>query len=209
MDISTQEDLQLPDLSQLITSTEYVSKNRLATNALGFVIQDTVNNPFFPIPIPILDKGRGYLHLVFRQYISMYQKQYTNNTLPWHFVVQFDSVQGFYNIHNTRPINLKYPFDNNQLKEIINVNDLDVDDNIMKLLNNPNTDPSEMIHICIIGDTNLDVYTRDIYEKIGEFIISPLSKIYKISPFINDGIFLFNTGDKFKHSMISNYIRRI
>nr|MBC8427293.1 hypothetical protein [Pseudomonadota bacterium] len=84
------------DRVKLIASAEVVPKNRFRTRIQGFVIQDSVNNPMFPIPNPILDKGKGYLSKIFKQYIAKYQKQYETNTLPWHFVIEFNKDHGYY-----------------------------------------------------------------------------------------------------------------
>jgi hypothetical protein len=195
--------------AQLIGSTKVAPKNRFRTRIQGFVIQDTINNPLFPIPIPILDKGKGYLSKIFKQYVAKYQKQYATNTLPWHFVVEFNKDHGFYVVHNTRPINLKFPFTSKEISEFIELNEVEINDKTKELLERDNIELQEMIHVCIVGDTGLDVYTRDLYKKIGEYIIGPFSKIHKISPLLDEGTFFLNVGKKFKPNVLKTSIKKL
>lgn len=197
------------DRAKLIASAKVAPKNRFRTRIQGFMIQDSVNNPLFPIPIPVLDKGKGYLSKIFKQYIAKYQKQYETNTLPWHFVIEYNKDHGYYVVHNTRPINLKFPFSMEEIRNHVERNETELNDKAKEILERQNLDPREMIHICIVGDSGLDVYTRDIYKKIGEYIIGPLSKIHKISPLLDEGTFFLNVGKKFKPNVLKSHIKKL
>jgi hypothetical protein len=197
------------DRAQLIASAKSVPRNRFRTRIQGFVIQDTINNPLFPISRPILDKGQGYLGKIFKQYMAKYQKQYETNTLPWHYVIEFNRHHGFYVVHNTRPINLKFPYNTDEINKSIETNGIEINDKTKEFLGKENLDPQEMIHVCIVGDSGLDVYTRDLYDKIGTYIIGPLSKIHKIAPILDTGIFFLNTGKKLKPNLLKTHIKKL
>lgn len=195
------------DRSGLIASGEFSPKNRIRSKIQGFVIQDTVNNPIFPLPFPPIDRGKGYSSKIFKQYIAKYQKQYETNTLPWHFLIEFS--QYGYNVFNTRPVNLHFPYKTKQVKEIVDMNNVSLINKRTEDLLNSGKELQEMIHIIIVGNSEMDVYTKDIYRKIGNTIIAPIAKQYKVTPLVDEGTFFLNVGQKFKPNVLKNYIKLI
>lgn len=153
----------------------------------GFIIEDTYNNIKFPIKKPRLDTNKAELPVVYRQFQAKYSKFKLDN-LPWHFVVE--NIDGIYVAFNTRPILLKYPFTNSELKIDLNI------------------DVSQCIHIAIIGDTDSDVYTTKCYELIGRKCIAPFLKIMRKSGSINRNILPLNIGSKFNIKILENFIKK-
>lgn len=189
--------------SKLIASQDSVSSNRFKTRPHGVIIEDTVNNALLPIPLPILDNNKNNLPLIVKQFYAKYGKQNFNGSLPWHFVLEF--FDGGYKIHQTKPLDQAYPFNNKMAKKIIDLNNVRLTKETDKFLKGT-LDMRECIHILIIGDSHLDVYTKDIYKKIGEFIIGPLSRLNKFSAISN--IYQLNLGSKFKKDILQNYVRK-
>ena len=94
--------------------------------------------------------------------------------MPWHFQVEL--VDRDYIIQNTRPINYKTPF-----KEY-----------------------EERIIICLVGNSNEDVYMPDIYKKIANICIKPFhnGRIEKVP--IDNMVFL--TGKSFFKQMLFKHL---
>lgn len=124
---------------------KYVKANIFDGPAFGFVIMDTLNNPEFPIAATILDKTKFDSTTILKEYRKVYRLTKMEIFMPWHFQVEL--VDRDYIIQNTRPINYKTPF-----KEFENY-----------------------IIICLVGNSNEDVYMPDIYKKIANICIKPFS----------------------------------
>ena len=139
---------------------------------MGILVQDSFNNPFYPItPLPKIDTSKLDLLDLTRffkeRYIRLKESQLF---LPWHFCVEFVNNQYF--VFNTRPINMKFPKKN---INFINHPIRDSWDNITTSFMDNNTfDISDAIHICVIGDSTSDIYTRNLYEVIGRICINPM-----------------------------------
>jgi hypothetical protein len=171
--------------------------NRFKSKPLGIVIEDSVNNLAFPIPIPIIDNNKVNLPLIYSQYLSIYKiDNITSSILPWHYVIEF--FNNNYIIYNTRPIDLTYIYTTNDIKKlakpILNNNTKEILDSSIELKN--------MLHILIVGDSTQDVYTRQLYNKIFDFIIGPISRLYKFTPTLNTTIFLLNLGPRFLNNVL-------
>ena len=171
--------------------------NRFKSKPLGIVIEDSVNNLAFPIPIPIIDNNKVNLPLIYSQYLSIYKiDNITSSILPWHYVIEF--FNNNYIIYNTRPIDLTHIYTTNDIKKlakpILNNNTKEILDSSIELKN--------MLHILIVGDSTQDVYTRQLYNKIFDFIIGPISRLYKFTPTLNTTIFLLNLGPRFLNNVL-------
>jgi len=159
----------------------------------GFVIEDSVNGIAFSTFRPILDTSKPLYSVLMKEFNARYGK--VLEVFPYHYVVEM-GADGDYLIYNTRPISQKFPADlvwyNTRIKE----DNLEVNKETMQFLETrKDKDLQDMIHILIIGDTNIDVYTRDIYKKIGAYIVAPLARMSMIPPSSN--LFPLNIGHKF------------
>lgn len=189
--------------SKLAASSNFNNKEYFKSKPYGIIITDSYNNIAFPFDEPKIDNGRRLsLPLIIKQYIAKYSKNNQMGLLPWHYVIEFYNRDYF--IFNTRPINLRYPLNSEQVKTL---NIKYIDDKVIDFLNRKNRDVSQYIHIMIIGDSNTDVYTNVLYRKIAKIIIHPMYKLYKFSPKLNQGIFTLNIGKKFYSKLLGNYAR--
>jgi len=119
------------------------------------IIYDSYNNKLFPYKDIILDKNtfdlpkyHYYLNKVFGTKLSQ---------LPFHFFIEL--IEDEYYIFYTRNLLMKPLIPENISPDI-------------------EKEYKDSIHICILGDSNSDVYDRSLYEKI-KSIIKPLSIIFK------------------------------
>ena len=124
----------------------YEKQNTFSPTASGFVIMDTVNNPKFPLKDVILDKGKYDSNFVLREYRRVYGMSPKEIFMPWHF--QIELVEREYIIQNTRPVNYYSPY----------------------------KDYKESIIICIIGDSEKDIYMPELYQKMANICIKPFTK---------------------------------
>lgn len=179
--------------------------NKFTTKPQGFIIQDSYNNPFLPVrPRPRVDTSKMDIIELFKRVRENYGK-FSMNFLPWHFVVEF--ITDRYYVFNTRPIDLKYPLTN---KEVNRFKERKKDwDNITKMFMQDNIfDISEAIHVCVIGDSSIDIYTKKIYEVIGRSCIVPFVRYFKLPQGVFQRLFPLNIGRKFNIDYISKYTTR-
>jgi len=136
--------------------------NKFYNKPKCIILQDTFNNPFFPIKQNIiLDTFKSDISSIFKRYRQLYSKEYSI-FLPWHYIVE--TIDDEYIIYNTRPLDMKFPLNNYEAE-----NRRDDNNDIIKWNEDTNNfftnniyDISDGIHICIIGDSNLDVYVKRI-----------------------------------------------
>lgn len=178
--------------------------NKFARKPQGIIVQDSYNNPFFPIqPKPRVDSAKMDLREVYKRFHELYGEEKALY-LPWHFCVELVGNQ--YYVFNTRPLDMKFPITNNEAKKLPTSPNWDVvanlffDDNIF--------DISDAIHVCIIGDTNYDVYTKRTYEVVGRSCINPTVRQYKLPSGLYQRIFGFNLGKRFNLDYITKFIRK-
>jgi hypothetical protein len=188
-----------------ITKDAASISNKFTTRPQGFIIQDSYNNPFLPIrPRPRVDTSKMDLIHLFKRTRELYGK-FSMSLLPWHYVVEF--IGDRYYVFNTRPVDLRFPLTTNEVLKFEKrkeswdeVTNLFMSDKIF--------DISEAIHICIIGDSNLDIYTKKIYELIGRSCIVPFVRYFKIPRGLFQRIFPLNIGSKFNIDYISKFTTR-
>jgi hypothetical protein len=205
--LETANELPTGSRTELINSIEANKRFRFKARPHGIIITDTVNNPVFPMKRPIVDTVKSNLGLIHKQYIAEYVKQLRAPILPWHYLVEFSSIG--YIVYNTRPINSVFPFTQKVVNEIIDNNSVTLlNDETKEFFEKDNNEIQEYIHVCVVGDSNLDVYTRQMYEAIGRQVISPLSKMYKFPPLAGQGVHALNMGNKFKSGVLDQYARQ-
>jgi hypothetical protein len=177
--------------------------NKIDTKPKGLIISDSYNHFAFPIrPKPRIDTHRIDLHEINQRYRELYG-QFEHNMLPWHFTVEL--VEDRYYVFNTRPIDMKFPLTNVELK---NRNVIEQDAEVNKFLYENIVDVSECIHIVIVGDSNLDIYTKRTYEAIGKYCISPFIRYFKIPSGVFQRTYFFNMGKKFNKDLLVRFNRK-
>jgi len=194
--------------SRVLSTKDNTTNQNQFTNSRpkGILIQDTYNNPFFPIrPAPKIDTSKLNTGLIYERYRELYTE--TNpDFLPWHYCIEM--VGDRYYAFNTRPIDLRFPIntvdaninkDENPWIEWDNVTNLFFKEGIY--------DIRDAIHICLIGSSKLDIYTLDLYNVIGKICISPILRRYKLSSELYRRMFPLNMGRKFKFVNISKFIK--
>jgi hypothetical protein len=194
------EEVYIGEDVNLLQSSYQNAANRLKILPTGFVIQDAYNNLTTPVKIPKIDGPK----LDYPKFIQQFQVLYYNRVdviLPWHYVIEL--YQKNYIIYNTRPINLKYPYTTQQVKDdpqspILN----EFTKQFLDSTNQLNT----MIHVLIIGDSSVDVYTKFIYKNLDWFLIDPVSRSGRFSPTLYNNIIPLNLGKRFKPNNLLSYL---
>jgi hypothetical protein len=177
--------------------------NKIYTKPKGVIISDTYNHFAYPIrPKPVFDTHKLDLIDVSKTFRSIYGP--TNHLMfPWHFTVEL--FMDSYIVFNTRPIDMKFPLTN---KDIKNTPGIELDDSSKNFLDTSGVDISECIHVVIIGDTNRDVYTMKTYEVISRFCISPFFRYFRIPAGFYQRTFFFNIGKKFNKELLTKFNKR-
>jgi hypothetical protein len=178
-------------------------QNKFTIKPQGILLTDTYNNPFFPIPKPVIDTAKFNLPEVYKQYQEFYE-QGKSVYLPWHYMVGLVGKQYF--VFNTRPIDMKFPV-NSQFAEANkkekNIKWDKVTDVFFKY---KLYDISEAIHVCLIGNTELDVYTNAVYKLIGNSCMLPILKQSRLHGGLYQNVFGLNLGRRFNLDKISKFI---
>jgi len=202
-DIKNIDSLIVNNLGRIDSSQDNPAiSNKFKPRPLGFIIQDSYNNPFFPIrPLPVIDSSKIDLILIFKRFRELYS-QFDITLLPWHFVIEF--IKDRYYVFNTRPIDMFFPVNNNQ---VLNRQEL-WDDVTKNFFRNFNFDIKEALHILIIGNSNIDVYTKKFYELLGRVCIVPYVRYFKIPAIDYETIIPMNMGIKFNLSLCTKFVRR-
>lgn len=193
------------DLSRISSQKDSTSiANKFTTKPQGIVITDSYNNPFFPIqPKPRIDTSVVDILELYRRFRELYS-QFSVVFLPWHYIIEF--VDDRYYIFCTRPIDMKFPMTNNEVSD--GQRGVVWDDDTKNFMIDKVFDISEMIHILIIGDSYLDVYTKKFYELIGRICITPIIRFFKLPESIGQRIFFFNIGSKLNRNLIVKFVRK-
>lgn len=191
----------IPIIETLSSSGIQNAANRFKGRPTGIVIEDSFNNLAFPLPFPVIDTNKQNLSLIIRQYLNLYNNDNFNKALPWHYVIEF-SDRG-YVIYNTRPMDLMYPY---TTSEVLTLNKPILNDDTKHFLNS-SRELQTMIHVLLIGDSTKDVYTKQLYQTINDFIIGPICRNIKVSPTIGTSIFPLNLGDRFINNILYSTFR--
>jgi hypothetical protein len=180
--------------------------NRFRTRPSAIVIEDSFNNIAFPMPLPIIDTKKYDLPKVIEQYTAMYSQDNffsSTQTLPWHFTIELVGRQ--YIIYNTRPLDLRYPLTIEQLKEL--AKDKKILNEYTENILNSAINTQGMIFILVLGNSNFDVFAKQFYQKLGQFIIGPIARANKFAPTMYNNIIPLNMGKRFLTNILVNYVR--
>ncbi len=202
-DVNNINSLIINNLGRVDATKDHLSiSNKFKFRPLGILIEDSYNNPFFPIrPVPRVDSAKIDLFKIYKRFRELYS-QFAITLLPWHFIIEF--IEDRYYIFNTRPLDMYFPVKN---QEVMNRQDL-WDDTTTTFMKNYNFDIREAIHILVVGDSNIDVYTRKFYELLGRVCIVPYIRYFKISNIDYETIVPLNMGHKFNLSLATKFVKR-
>ena len=181
--------------------------NKFKLRPQGIIVTDSYNNPFFPIrPMPRLDTSKLDTPEVYRRYRELHSEK-DSLFLPWHFCVEL--YQTRYLVLNTRPLDMKFPLTTDEALKVVDPKVKQTwDDKLKSFMTNKLFDISDAIHICVIGDSNIDVYTKRTYEIIGRTCTVPTLRREKLPSGMYQRVFDFNMGERFNLKMISKFIRK-
>jgi hypothetical protein len=189
----------------LIAKDNISMQNKFKPKPQGILITDSYNNPFFPItPRPKIDTAKLDLLEVFRRYKELYG-QMKSLYLPWHFCVEL--VNDRYFVFNTRPLDMKFPIDTYKAlkqKEIYNISWNNETENFFK---NKLFDIENAVHVCLVGNTDIDIYTTKIYKLIGTTCILPIIRQNKLLGGLNQRVFGLNLGRRVNLNSIIKFVK--
>ena len=202
-DVDNIDTLLINNLGRVDAAKDHPSiSNKFKPRPLGILIEDSYNNPFFPIrPMPRIDSAKVDLFLIYKRFRELYS-QFAVTLLPWHYVIEF--IEDRYYVFNTRPIDMFFPMSN---YDVSNRQDL-WDETTMTFMKNYIFDIKDALHILVVGDSNIDVYTKKFYELLGRICIVPYIRYFKIANIDYETIVPLNMGRKFNLSLTTRFVRR-
>jgi hypothetical protein len=139
------------------------------------------------------------IYLRFRELYS----EFGVTLLPWHYVIEF--INNRYFIFNTRPVDMKFPVSN---IDVMDNRQDSWDDTTKQFMKNQIFDIREAIHVLILGDSNLDVYTKRFYELLGRTCIVPFIRFFRLPEGIGQRVFFLNIGSKLNQRIVIKFVRR-
>jgi len=194
-------------LEERVMSTKDAASihNKFTIKPKGILVQDSYNNPFFPIkPQPKIDTSKLDLNTVFKRYRDLYS-QTKSVFLPWHYCIEL--VDNRYYIFNTRPLDMKFPINSEESKDNQKKYGIKWDDPTKLFFKDNIFDVSEAVHVCLVGSSELDIYTRQTYSLIGQTCMTPLLRQYKLPGGLYQRVFPLNIGRRFKFENISRFVK--
>jgi len=202
-DVDNIDALVVTNLGRVTAAKDHPSiSNKFKPKPLGILIEDSYNNPFFPIrPMPRVDSAKIDLFLIYKRFRELYS-QFEVTLLPWHFVIEF--IEDRFYVFNTRPIDMFFPLSN---QDVLNRQDL-WDDTTKTFIKNYMFDIKEALHILVVGDSNIDIYTKRFYELLGRVCIVPFIRYFKIANIDYETIVPLNMGRKFNLSLTTKFVKR-
>jgi len=144
----------------------------------GIIIFDTFNNRWFPIDTVKIDTNMYNMRIIKDDFHHIYGGSSRDNIfLPWHYSVEF--IGKSYISSVSRPI---------MYKSLI-----------------PGYE--EYISICLVGDTNSDMYTKELYKVIAHNIINSFRYIPGWNINVVDNTELLDIGSSFNESELRKQIK--
>jgi len=172
----------------------------------GIIITDTYNNPFFPVRSPIREDSKKFDS---RAYMKRYKELYLSfksDFLAFHFLVEF--VFDRYYVLQTRPITYRFPLNHQEAMERKNnspYQDHKWDESTEKYMKDQVFPIEQAIHVCILGDSNVDVYTKQFYRMVGSFCIQPFLHYFRMANVVRNCV-LLNMGNKINKDYIFKFL---
>ena len=202
---SNLEDRVKPIPSNLASFDTQSNDNKIKIKPQGIIIQDTWNNPIFPIPEIRIDTHKFNLPLIHYHYKNMYTKLPVDY-LPWHYVVEIIDTK--YYFFATRPFDMQYPVSTQEAKDLIDQNKLELNGATERYFLERPFDLKDAIHVCIIGDTSRDVYLERLYEMIGRLCAGPYIRFFHLPGKTGQRVINFNLGHNFHFQKLDTYLMR-
>lgn len=199
------EDRAKPIPSNLASFDSQSNNNKIKTKPQGIVIQDTWNNPIFPIPEIQIDTHKFNLPLIYYHYKSMYTKL-PIDFLPWHYVIEIIDTKYFF--FATRPFDMQYPVSTQEAQDLIEQNKIELNESSKRFFLERPFDLRDAIHVCIIGDTSRDVYLERLYEMIGRLCAGPYIRFFHMPNKTGQRVINFNLGSNFHFQKLDQYLMR-
>jgi len=156
---------------------EFKKSGLLKRPPLGFLIFDSYNNEWFPLKTVTLDKSTFSLRILKDEFHRTFGGSAASELfMPFHYMVEF--IGKDYNVLSTRPLTYKSLIPGYE----------------------------DYISICIAGDSNIDLYSPEVYKIIAHTIMNPLHYLtgWKINP---DDTKYHNLSKNFKISQLQKNFR--
>ncbi len=144
----------------------------------GVIIFDSYNNEWFPIKLVKIDNNQFNLRTIKDEF----HRQFGGNSredlfMPFHYVVEFNGKDYYPTV--TRPITYKSLIPGYE----------------------------EYISVCVVGDSNSDIYPRGLYKTIAHNLLNPLHHIpgWKLNP--RGNTIYHNLGEAFNNRSLEKELR--
>ena len=170
-----------------IAKSQVSIANRIRTRPHAVVVYDTFNNPFYPIDYPKIDSAKFDLPKIALRFWELYNVP-KGTMLPWHYVIEF--IGDRYYALVTRPIDLRFPDPGVAVDEL------------------KHYDVGDIIHIAVIGDSNIDVYTKQFYQVLTEFCINPILRRYRLPEIVGKTVIFLRPGKRMNVSAVQGMLGR-
>lgn len=207
VDINTTYSEILHEEVKVVDSTEKsIRSNYFLTKPQGIIIQDSWNNFLFPIrPEPVLDTRKCDLPKLWKYY-RQYYTSFKSNFLPWHYVIEF--IEGRYIAFNTRPINIRFPVKHQEaLKQKDDIKfGVQWDEATTDFMDKKIFLLEEAIHVCILGNSELDVYPKNFYKVLGDIAVKPFIHLFRLPNSSRTRTFALNMGQKFNQDYLFKFL---
>ena len=179
--------------------------NKFINRPKGFILTDSYNHFTFPIqPKPMIDTAKFDLREIYLRYRELYSES-KSIFLPWHFSCEL--IGSNYYIFNTRPLDLKFPLNSHDVINWKKEYKIEWNKITNLFFKTKPFNIEDAIHICIIGNTDLDIYTKTIYKSIATTCILPFVRQFKLSGSLFQDVFPLNTNDtKFKSEVLIRFM---
>lgn len=193
-----------PDAAKLIAYDRPTNANKIQRRPQGVIITDTRNHPVFPLSMVSLDTSKFWLPTIQKEYHTKYSKMETE-FLPWHYTVEM--IGPTYYAFCTRPVDMRFPLTNNESYKIMKANGVSMNKETKYFFKNQPVEMQDCIHVCLIGDSTKDIYTKKMYQLIGRACAGPFLRYFRLPIKIGQAVHAINMGNRFKPALLDNELR--
>jgi len=194
---------QKPSPAKLLSYDQPSMTNKIQ-KIKGILINDTVNHPIFPLYTTLIDTSKFWLPKIKNEYQAIFTGMETL-FMPWHFTIEM--IENNYYIFNTRPLDMAFPLRSKECFDLIDENNIELTNDTKKFFDIMPFDTRDAIHICIIGDSQRDVYSKQFYEILGRVCVGPIGRHFNLPLKVYQRIWPFNLQSKFKMNLLDSNIR--